>query len=333
MAADATSARVTAAYAEPAAASAHAARIRIGMKDGMVLCFDASRFDPWRIQPVEHNLAAHPLFELDSLRALAARLEARASIRTHSDTATAATPFNHAPQLHPNTRSAVNGLADLGNAHAWTSLLNVQSDDQYRRLVDEVLDDVRERVELRDPGMSWRGGWVFMTSPGAVTPFHMDKEHNFILQIRGTKRLWIWEPDDQEAVDEAARDLFHAEHDRRLVRWHEALRPRARVFDLQPGMGAYMPSTSPHLVENGPSPSVTASFTYYTRATRRDAALHLVHEHLRRRGFSPPPVRARASLDHLLYAGYRIARSLLRGARRIRGEFVARGDYAVGGIG
>ena len=62
-------------------------------------------------------------------------------------------------------------------------------------------------------------------------------------------------------MSERAQELFHDEHSRELVQWHEAHRAKARIFDLLPGMGGYMPSTSPHLVENGDGPSITMSFT------------------------------------------------------------------------
>jgi cytochrome P450 len=34
------------------------------------------------------------------------------------------------------------------------------------------------------PGMCQREGFIFISSPGAVTPFHLDPEHNFLLQIK-----------------------------------------------------------------------------------------------------------------------------------------------------
>src|SRR3546814_15678645 len=78
---------------------------------------------------------------------------------------------------------------------------------------------------------------------------------------------------------------------RYLLRWREEFRERARVFDLEPGQGAYMPSTSPHMVENGSEPSITASFTYYTDATRRDALLHRSHSLMRKLKVTPPAVK------------------------------------------
>jgi hypothetical protein len=292
---------------------------------------DWQAFDPWRILPVRHRLAQHPLFQLPALIALGERLEAAGRVRSHSDTAAAGTSFNDAPRLHPNQKSAAATLADLEHAGAWTSLLNVQTDDLYRTLVDQVLDELKPAIDRRDPGMSYRAGWIFMSSPRAVTPFHIDREHNFILQVAGSKRLYVWDPDDTVAVSEAARDLFHDTHSRELISWSDELKSRARIFDLQPGMGAYMPSTSPHMVENGPRASITASFTYYTDATRRNNLLHKLHSRMRGRGWSPPAVGTHPVRDSLFHGLLTTALLAKRGVMRVSGQSVAQQNprYAI----
>lgn len=252
--------------------------------------FDDAAFDPWRIMAVSHRLSTHPLLQPDALVTLGERLEARGSIRSHTSNAKAGTPFNSAQELFPNPKSAAETLRAIRDAKAWTSLLNVHTDPVYRELVDEVLESARPQVERRDPGMCHRAGWIFVTSPNTVTPFHFDKEHNFILQIHGKKRIYVWDHRDQVVASEHARDLFHLSHERYLLRWRDEFRERARIFDLEPGQGAYMPSTSPHMVENGDEPSITASFTYYTDATRRDARLHKAHALIRRARITPPAV-------------------------------------------
>jgi hypothetical protein len=278
---------------------------------------DPGTFEPWKIQALTHALADHPLLQLDALVELGKRQQARKLVRTHSADATAGTSFAEAPNLHPNAKDAVTTLADIAKAKAWMSLLNVQADPVYRRLIDEILDEVRPIVDRRDPGMCYRAGWIFVSSPNTVTPFHMDHEHNFILQIRGKKRLYTWDPFDRQVVSERAQELFHDQHSRELVAWSEAWRARARVFDLEPGLGGYMPSTTPHMVENGDGPSITISFTYYTDATRRRELLYRGNARLRRLGIDPRPVGAAPDRDHLKYAvlsGYTSAKNLVRRA-------------------
>ena len=283
---------------------------------------DPASFDPWRIQAVEHSLMSHPLMQLGSIVDLGNRLAAHGRVRSHSAQASAETPFNEAPRLHPNRRSIAESLQDVENAGAWMSLLYIQTDPLYRTLVDEVLDQLKPIVEARDPGMCHRAGWIFVTSPGAVTPFHMDDEHNFILQIAGRKRLYVWDPQDRSVVSDLGQELFHARHSRELVKWRQELRGSARVFDLEPGMGGYMPSTSPHMVENGDGPSVTISFTYFTHATRRRSLLYRTNHHLRRLGLRPRPVGASRGRDSALHALVAALVEAKDGARRLLGRRV-----------
>jgi hypothetical protein len=288
---------------------------------------DWKAFDPWRIQPFAHRLMEHPLLQPEALVALGTRLEARGRVRTHSNEAGAGTSFNQAPRLHPNTRSAADTLAHIEEAKAWMSLLNVQTDPLYRELVDEMLDGIARDMRGRDPGMCYRGGWIFVTSPHTVTPFHFDKEHNFLFQVRGRKTVYVWDHRDTASASEAARDRFHACHERDLLEWREELRGRAHRFELEPGQGAYMPSTSPHMVENGEQPSITMSFTYYTAATRRDSLLHRTHYRLRQWGLNPPAVERNHPFDRLLHLGVRALSDAKLFARRVAGRSI-RSDRA-----
>ncbi len=232
---------------------------------------DPRTFEPWKVQALTHALSDHPLLQIGALVELGERQQARNLVRTHSADATAGTSFADAPNLHPNAKGAATTLADIANARAWMSLLNVQADPVYRDFIDEILDEVKPITDRRDPGMCYRAGWIFVSSPNTVTPFHMDHEHNFIMQIRGTKRLYTWEPTDRIVISERAQELFHDAHSRELVTWSEDWRPRARVLELAPGLGGYMPSTGPHMVENGPSHrSRSASRT--TRIRRASAS-------------------------------------------------------------
>jgi hypothetical protein len=278
---------------------------------------DPQTFEPWRIQALTHSLSDHPLLQIESLVELGKRQQERNLVRTHTADATAGTSFADAPNLHPNRAGAVATLASIAQARAWMSLLNVQADPIYRAFIDEILDELRPLIELKDPGMCYRAGWIFVSSPNAVTPFHMDHEHNFIMQIRGTKRLYTWDPFDRTVVSERAQELFHDAHSRELVTWSEDWRSRARVLDLEPGLGGYMPSTAPHMVENGPEPSITISFTYYTDATRARELVYRGNARLRRLGIDPTPVGASPQRDrvkHAVLTGYTSAKNLVRRA-------------------
>jgi len=281
---------------------------------------DWAGFRPWAVAPVKHRISDHPLFQIDKLLALAKRLEAKGRIRAHRNDAQAGTPFGAASDLHPVNAPLMQSLEHIEAAGAWMSLLNVQTDDIYRGLVDEVLDSISPQIEAKDPGMSYRGGWIFVTSPRTVTPFHIDKEHNFILQIKGRKKIYVWEPDDVRVVSDAARHRFHSRHNRDLIAWREEFRALAHCFDVGPGEGAYMPSTSPHLVEVGEEPSITMSFTYYTNSTRRRGLVHKTRGRLAELGLNLPDSWSNGRLDEALYWGASSAQSAARFLYRAAGR-------------
>ena len=284
------------------------------------ITFDIGAFNPFKVMAVEHQLADHPLLKLERLIELGDRLAKTGSVRHHNDQAKADTNFVHAPETHRAQLSAEETLRQIQTAKAWLALHNVQQDPVYRGLVDEVLDFVRPLVEMKDPGMCHRAGWIFVTSPGAITPYHMDHEHNFIVQIRGTKTLHVWEPLDREVVSERALELFHGKLSRELVVYRDALLPRAHVINLRPGMGGYMPQTAPHWVKNGDEVSITASFTYYTNATRRRALLHRGNEKLRSLGLTPAPVGHTPVVDSVKHLAFQAQQQLKNVVNSARGK-------------
>jgi hypothetical protein len=282
------------------------------------LTFDTAAFEPMRIMPVRHALMEHPLLQLDSLIDLAKRLESRGLVRAHNDQATPETSFTTAPDTHPLQNSVADTIRRIEASNAWMALHNVQTDPLYRGLVDEVLDYVRPKVEARDPGLCHRAGWIFVTSPNAVTPYHLDHEHNFILQILGKKTIHVFDPLDRAITSEIALEKFHHKHSRELVTFTPDKQAKARVFEAGPGDGAYMPSTAPHWVKNGDNVSITVSFTYYTQRTMVLKQLYRANATLRQLGIEPRPVGRSPSVDslkQLLYAARENIRERLgRGA-------------------
>jgi len=267
-----------------------------------VIDMDWDAFDPWRIQGFKHALTEHPLLQSEQLVELGKRCRGTPRWYAFNSNVTAGTDFDEAGQLFPTAQSAVDSLRDIGKANAWVLLRHIQADPLYRELVDDVIDSVRPYVERKDRGVYYRAGWIFNASPNTATPFHIDRSHVWLMQIRGTKTVYVWDPNDIEVVSDRARDSFHMSHDLSRARWSEAFRSRAHVFRLAPGMGVYMPLTSPHMVETSNEASTTISFTYNTDATRRNAKVHVMREMLQRWGMKPPAFGKNHIFDHAALA-------------------------------
>ncbi|WP_114238542.1 cupin-like domain-containing protein [Dyella sp. C9] len=262
---------------------------------------DWANFDPWRMQSVRHGLTDHPLLQPDQLVALGKRFQGSSHLFTFNNTAGADANFDDVARLYPNRRSVTDTLQGINEAKAWMLLRHVQADPTYRALIDLALDPIKPHIEAKDPGMYYRAGWIFVASPHTVTPFHIDRNHGILLQIHGTKKVYVWDADDIEVCSEQARDCFHTRHELDQVKWREEFRERARVFTVSPGTGVYIPITSPHMVETGDEPSITISLTYSTDATRRNAMEHVMNELLRRKGVQPPLIGRNALFDRLSY--------------------------------
>ena len=104
---------------------------------------------------------------------------------------------------------------------------------------------------------------------------------------------------------------------------------RARVLEVGPGDGVYLPATSAHAVDTEfaqaqarsgrDAIAVNVALTYFTRGTRRRANLVLARDFLRRRIGS-------AAIDALPeWACYRLARTLIRSRQILLGRPLPRG--------
>lgn len=281
---------------------------------------DWSAFDPWRIQVVRHTFGAHPLLQIEQLTELGKRLERAEQTLSYNSEAGADADFNTVARTHPNRHGTVDTLQRIRDAKAWMLLRHVQIDPVYRTLVDQVLDDIKPEVDRSDPGMCYRAGWIFVSSPHTVTPFHIDRNHVLLLQLLGTKTVYVWDAADTEVVSDRARARFLDCHELDLVQWQEAFRARAQVFELGPGMGVYMPLTSPHMVEIGDEPSVAMSVSYNTDASRRKALLHVLRERVRGLNIELPAVDRYPLLDRAAHVGARTMQRLRHGGRQLLGR-------------
>lgn len=175
----------------------------------------------------------------------------------------------------------------------WMVLKNIEHDSDYNALLNELLNGVSPLIADRDGGMTDREGFIFLSAPNSVTPSHTDPEHNFLLQIRGTKDMTVGSfPDDSTKQLELEQTFGGGGH--RNVDW-EPKDPQ--TFDLHPGDGVYVPPHAPHWVKNGPSASVSLSITFQTPANERAIRVHALNARLRRMGLSPAAPGRRPHLD------------------------------------
>ena len=59
-------------------------------------------------------------------------------------------------------------------------------------VVGDIACALEPLVRARTGTMYKREAFIFVSSPNAVTPFHMDPEHNILMQLRGTKTMTLF---------------------------------------------------------------------------------------------------------------------------------------------
>jgi hypothetical protein len=243
---------------------------------------------------VPHHLCGHELFSLARLVELSKRLPA-AQVEYNAGEV----PVGLDPARTPrNGLSPEETIRRIAECRSWLVLKNVERDPEYRLLLEACLAEVRAISTRLTEGMRDPHAFIFVSSPGAVTPYHMDPEENFLLQIRGTKTMSVFDRADRSVVSEPQIERFFTGAHRNLT-WREDFQRRARTFDLRPGVALHVPFASPHWVQNGPEVSISFSITFNTRASMRTLHAHQMNARLRRWGVVPVPVGRSALRDSL----------------------------------
>lgn len=283
---------------------------------------DSPAYQCRTVTPFKHSLSNHPLLQLPRLQQLAESLLDSGQCKFIAANATQTSPFS-TMNRNPEGRSIADIFARIEEPGSWISMYNVETDPEYRQFLQDALSTIRPLIDLQDPGMFNVGGFIFVSAPPSVTPFHIDRENNFWLQIRGRKTINVWNPNDRVAVSEAAVENFIVQGDLADVCFRDEIRSRSFAAEMGPGEGVYMPSTSAHMtradtgwVRPGDGYAISIAMVFYSKATRRAANLYALNQFLRWRGLVPTPPGQSRWLDTVKYP---IARALVLGRKYLRG--------------
>lgn len=260
---------------------------------------------------VTHGLADHPLFTLDALVALSHRMRPG-----DVEQNIGALPVGIDPaDVRHNGLSAADTIRSIEQNGSWMVLKFVEQDPVYRVLLEEVLAELRPIITPRTGAMLKLEGFIFISSPGAVTPFHFDPEHNILLQVRGGKTMTVFPADDAAIAHGRQHEAFHTGGHRNLP-FDPAFGARGKAFALVPGQGVYVPVKAPHWVQNGAGMSISFSVTWRSEWSYREADAHGFNHLLRKVGLDPAPPGRFPRQNHtkaLLWRAIRRARQAFGG--------------------
>ncbi|MBA4354220.1 MAG: transcriptional regulator [Novosphingobium sp.] len=250
-----------------------------------------------------HNLRNHPLMQLNALAEMAEALPDRS------------VEFNRAdlPLGLNGEKAPANGIGigetirNIATTGSWAALKNIEQATAYNALLSELLEELRPTIEARTGAMLKPQGFVFVTSPGGITPYHFDPEHNILLQLLGSKVMTMFPAGDSRYAPDETHEGYHTGGGRELF-WRDELRSGGCEWPLMPGEALYVPVMSPHFVNNGPAPSVSLSITWRSEWSFAEADARAFNGLLRKIGLNPrtpgrwPATNRAKALGWRLYA-------------------------------
>lgn len=232
---------------------------------------------------LEHNLLGHPLLDLNALALLGEALPPDSVEYNRGDL-----PIGVDGKPEGNGLTIGETIRNIATSNSWAVLKNIEQNRPFKALLDELIDELAPIIEARTGKIMRPQGFIFVSSPHAVTPYHFDPEHNILLQLRGRKTVTVFPPGDARFAPDAIHETYHAGGPRELS-WQEDFADQGVAFRLYPADALYVPVMAPHHVKNGDEVSISLSMTWRSEWSFAEADARAFNKYLRRFGLKPKP--------------------------------------------
>ena len=236
---------------------------------------------------VSHNLADHPLFELRRLMELAGKLlPLTDKVVFYTDSPKLDQGWNRS--RHKGA-SIFEAFSHLEETNSWILLKSIQEVPKYQVLLKECLAELGglTNVDLNKE-ITWADAYVFISSPHTVTPYHIDHESNFLIQIHGEKEVNLFDPNDRTILTDPEIEQYYV-GDLNGAKYREEVQGKAKVFKIAPGQGVHHPVRAPHWVRNGNTYSVSLSVLFFMREFDLQARVYQANHYIRKLKMTPTP--------------------------------------------
>lgn len=230
---------------------------------------------------LSHALDRHMLLDRDALAHLGEELPATSVEYNRGDV-----PIGVDGKPPANGLLIGETIRRIDEVRSWAVLKNIEQVPAYRDLVTGLLEELRAPIAAATGAMLKPQGYIFVSSPDAVTPYHFDPEHNILLQIEGRKAMTQFPAGHARFAPDLAHEAYHTGGGREL-RWQEGFIEDGREFVLEPGEALYVPVMAPHFVRNGGAPSISLSITWRSEWSFAEADARAFNKLLRRFGVTP----------------------------------------------
>jgi len=212
-----------------------------------------------------HALDRHPAFQLSALLKAAERLSKDPCTAGKSHFESGSPDRNAWFGARPEGQTIVDAIASIESGKNWVILKRIHEDPAYREILMQLVPQLSEVAavdiakEYYDPTMT-----IFITSPGRITPYHMDGETNFLAQIHGTKLVYIYDGKDPSVLNTQQMEKYWTGNLPKID-YPENLPHGKWQYKLAPGNGVFNPAIFPHWLQNGDEVSISVSMNFKRR--------------------------------------------------------------------
>ena len=233
-----------------------------------------------------HCLAGHPLFEIPRLVELARLLVGKGGRqKVHSAGGNVSTGQKWSDM--PWKEQFDEALSQINDSDSLIILKTIQLDPEYDALVNQIVFEMEALTGLPlRKEITWLEGYIFISSPNSLTPYHLDHESNFLLQVCGKKKVSIFDQSDRSVLTEKEIEQYFI-GDLQAATYREENQSKALVYHLEPGIGVHHPPCAPHWVKNGAQYSVSLSINFCLRSYDLKARVYQINHFLRKIGLNP----------------------------------------------
>jgi hypothetical protein len=268
---------------------------------------------------VAHHIADNPLFDVQKIAEVAQNIANRKTPNRKFGDATCLIGQPEAGQktLEGSKFAPIEEtIRNIEHSDGWIMLNHIEREPGYREVLESCICDLLQ-LSGRDmlKQIKWFDAIIFVTSPNRVTPYHIDRECAWLLQLRGNKEIHLFERADKEVTPDEELERYWSQDNSAGV-YKPDLESHAKVFPLHPGNGVHIPVNTPHWLKNGNNVSVSmnVNFVFHDHLWGN---IYRANYYLRQRGLKPSPPGVNPVADKVKSLAITTAQKI---GRRVKGS-------------
>lgn len=230
----------------------------------------------------EHKLLGHPALSLENLAKVLVNLPSDQVLYSKGlDDLNA--NFDRAHIDQHNNMGIEETIEKIRTTSSYIMVNSPESDASFKGLYHDLLGDVNQIMQAKGVGKEAIGPklFLFIASPNAFTPFHIDRYSTFLFQFRGSKEVAIFDQFDEKITSADVAENF-ADYGQQRPQWSEEIDHLAHKYQFSPGQALHIPFMAGHYIKNGPEDvSISMSIIFRSKESKTWLDAMMVNNRLR----------------------------------------------------